>query len=236
MEIGVFILILLTLSFLDQLPAPIPAPACNILSPTLCSLLNKDPYTIVLVLWTSLQLVWVTMLLIVQLMQIARAQTTFESMRGHLHHSPHPPSAAEALTNFAVTGAPSASDAQIGPGNRGPDPVHPPHRKKEGCFTQWKRLLGVDVFVNTAIHGSNADTMMRRQRQNPFTRGMATNCSEFWCDGTGLLGYRTESGVARLGGERVDYMRLYEAPMMVYGGREGDGGGRYRGLAAEEVV
>lgn len=232
MEIGVFVLIWLTLAFLDQLPAPKDV-QCNIVSASLCTILNKDPYTIVLIIWASLQLVWVTMLLIVQFMQIARAQTTYESMRGHMHAHPH--GAGDALTTFATTGAISTEDAQIGASNRGPDPVAAGPKRKEGCFEQWKRLLGLDTFMATAIHGSNAEAVQQRQRQNPFTRGMLTNCKEFWFDGTPVFGYRKESGMARLGGERVDYTRMYEAPArMVY---RGDGGGpRYEAVGSEDNV
>jgi hypothetical protein len=43
-----------------------------------------------------------------------------------------------------------------------------------------------------------------------------------------------ESGFARLGGERVDYARLYEVPKMRYQRGGGDEGGRYENVAAEE--
>ena len=66
------------------------------------------------------------------------------------------------------------------------------------------------------------------------TRGVITNCKDFWCDGAPVF-KKKESGFARLGGERVDYTRLYEVPKMRYsrtaGGR---GGGRYEAVSAEE--
>lgn len=96
-------------------------------------------------------------------------------------------------------------------------------------------MLGVDVFVNTAIHGSNAETVMRRQQQNPFTRGMLTNCKEFWCDGSPLIGYKRESGMAKLGGESVDYTKLYDTPArMVY--RRDAGGGRYEAVSGTDDI
>ena len=45
---------------------------CNVLSDDLCKILHKDPYTIVLSIWAAFQLTWVTMLLCVQLLQVAR--------------------------------------------------------------------------------------------------------------------------------------------------------------------
>ncbi|KAF2094093.1 palmitoyltransferas-like protein akr1 [Rhizodiscina lignyota] len=229
MEIGVVVLVWLTLSYLDALPAPVNV-QCNVISNELCTILNKDPYTIVLVIWSILQLTWVTMLLFVQLVQIGRAQTTFESMRRHMHGN----SAADAFTTFATTGTTSLAEAELTSSDRGPDPAAPRAAKKEGCWGQWKRLLGVDTFMATAIHGSNAQAVMQRQRQNPFTRGMLTNCKDFWCDPAPLFRKR-EMGQAMLDGERVDYTKMYVAPpRMVM--RPGGEGGRYAAVDGDENV
>lgn len=64
---------------------------------------------------------------------------------------------------------------------------------------------------------------------------MVTNCKDFWCDGQPVFGKR-EGGFARLGGERVDYTRLYDVndvPKMKYA-RGGGEGGRYESVGAEE--
>ena len=52
--------------------APKDFPKCAVISPDLCKVLNKYPFTIVLSIWAAFQLTWVTMLLCVQLLQIAR--------------------------------------------------------------------------------------------------------------------------------------------------------------------
>lgn len=183
-------------------------------------------------MWAALQLCWVTMLLVVQLLQIARNLTTYESMRGHLNsHSP-----AEALTSFVTTGdtsqdvtgaSGSAPTTGFGSGQDVGD--RPPRRQpKHSVWDQWKRLLGLDTFVATALHGSQGANQARN-RGNPFSRGLITNCKDFWCDGAPLF-KKKESGYARLGGERVDYTRMYEPPKMRYQ----RSGGRYEAVAAEE--
>lgn len=140
--------------------------------------------------------------------------------------------AADAFTTFATTGTTSLAEAELTSANRGPDPAAPQHAKKEGCWDHWKRLLGVDTFVATAIHGSNAQAVMQRQRQNPFTRGMLTNCKDFWCD-PGPLFRKRELGQSILGGERVNYTRLYVAPpRMVM--RPGGEGGRYAAVSGDD--
>jgi palmitoyltransferase ZDHHC13/17 len=202
---------------------------CNILSEDLCEVLYKDPITIILSIWTAMQLTWVTMLLCVQLLQIARNLTTYESMHGHLNsHTP-----AEAVTSFVTTGDTSqdvagGSAPTTGFGS-GADTEDAPRRRKpkQSVWDQWKRLLGIDTFVATALHGSQAN--QRQQRGNPFSRGVIINCKDFWCDGAPML-QKKESGYARLGGDRVDYTRLYEVPKMRYQ----RGGGRYEAVAAEE--
>ncbi|KAF2475727.1 uncharacterized protein BDR25DRAFT_322214 [Lindgomyces ingoldianus] len=182
MELGVLVWVRLALAYLENLEFPKEV-ECNILDGDLCKILNKDSFTIVLSIWTALQLCWVTMLLAVQLLQIARNLTTYESMRGHLNsHTP-----AEALTSFVTTGdtsqdmaGGSAPTTGFGSGqdtgNR-----HPLRQPKHSVWDQWKRLLGLDTFVVAALQGSQAN--QTRNRGNPFSRGIITNCKDFWCDG-----------------------------------------------------
>ena len=206
---------------------------CNIISDELCQMLNKDPFTIVLSIWAAFQLTWVTMLLCVQLLQVARNLTTYESMRGHLHGQ----TPADALTSFVTTGdtsqdvAPGGSGSANGFGS-GQDVGDVARRSqpKASIWDQWKRLLGVDTFMATAIQSSQPQ---RQNRGNPFSKGVVTNCKDFFCDGSPVFG-RKEGGYARLGGERVDYTRLYDVPKMQYQRGGGGAGGRYESLAAEE--
>lgn len=198
----------------------------------------KDPYTIVLTIFTALQLSWVTMLIIVQLVQIGRAQTTFENMRGHIHHAGH--GVPEAITSTLVAGTTSLEEAQLTPDGMGPNPVvnsgqghNRPHR--EGFFSQWKRLLGLDTFVATAQSGFSGSGS--RRDRNPFSRGVITNCKDFFCDGAPIFG-RRETGSTMLGREVVNYTRLYDTPprsrhMMRIRPQEG---GEYQSVPGDESV
>lgn len=209
---------------------------CNLLAPELCRLVNKDPYTLVLMIWAALQMTWVTMLLFVQATQISRAMTTYENMRGS-HHS-HGSRASEAITLALTAGTLSLDAAQLGSEGRGADPAVPPshghsHHHKEGCFGQWKKLLGVDTFVET-LQGNSTT---RRRNRNPFSKGCWENCKDFWCDPAPVFSKR-ENGAAMLGGEEINYTAIYETPLMMNARtrRGTDGGGVYQSVAADEAV
>ncbi|KAF2200210.1 palmitoyltransferase akr1, partial [Delitschia confertaspora ATCC 74209] len=210
MEFGILAWVWLVLSYLTTIePSNSPdSITCNVLSEDLCRILHKDSYTILLSIWAAFQLSWVTMLLLVQLLQIARALTTFESMRGHLHSA----TPADAITSFVTTGDTSQDTGSgLGSGqDTGEGVRRPPHR--ESAWNQWKRLLGVDTFVTIALRGSQAN-QSRNRASNPFSRGVVRNCQDFWCDESSVFKGK-ENGYARLGGERVDYTRLYEVPKM----------------------
>jgi hypothetical protein len=204
---------------------------CNVLSNSLCEILHKDPYTIALTIWCAAQSIWITMLVLVQLLQIARALTTFESMRGHLNsHTP-----AEALTSFVTTGAMSqevtGASNGFGSGQDIGDLPPRPHQHAS-IWDQWKRLLGLDTFA-TALRGSRAN--QARARGNPFSRGIITNCKDFFCDGSPVFGVK-ENGSARLGGERIDYTRLYEPPPRMTMRRAEGGRANYEAVGTEDTV
>ncbi|KAK4940425.1 palmitoyltransferase akr1 [Elasticomyces elasticus] len=201
---GILTLVRLQLIYLSVLPRP-PTSAlhCKILNEALCAEFHKDPFTLVTSIWAAFQLTWVTMLLFVQLTQIARNMTTYESMRGTAHPGP--------ITSALTTGSISAEGGQIAapPGHAH---NHKHNKRQEGCWAQWKKLLGLDSFIATALHGSRAAEVQARRRQNPFTRGCVVNCKDFWLDERPVFAKGRESGAARLGGQRVDYARLFEVP------------------------
>ena len=200
--------------------------------------MNSDPYTLVLMIWAALQLTWVTMLMFVQFVQISRALTTYENMRG-AHHSHG--KASDAVTNALMTGATSWSGSQIGSTGMGPDPALPPthapghHHHKEGCFAQWKKMLGVDVFVDTAKETYGSSGNRSRQSRNPFSNGCMGNCKDFWFDPAPVFGKR-ENGSAQLGGQTVDYTSMYETPRLGTRRRGGGEAGAYEAVAADETV
>jgi palmitoyltransferase len=177
---------------------------CNIFADEICNVILRDPFTVVLSLWAGLQLSWVTMLLFVQVVQISKATTTFESMRGHHGQGSR---ASDAITAALTTGSTSMNGAQTGSRSQHHEN---PHGHKEGCFSQWKKLLGLDTFVATAQEGLEGSRRSRR-RQNPFTRGIITNCKDFWCDPAPYFG-RRDIGAGMLDGEIVNYAQMYEVP------------------------
>jgi hypothetical protein len=206
---------------------------CNVLAPELCQVVNADPYTLVLCIWAALQLTWVTMLMFVQLVQISRAMTTWENMSGTGHS--HGSKASVAITSALTTGTTSQTGAQIGDTGMGPDPALPPthapghhHHHKEGCLKQWKKILGVDTFVETATGKTN-----NRRNRNPFSNGCVGNCKDFWCDPAPVFGKR-ENGSAMLGGQVVDYTAMYETPRLMT--MRSRGGAAYESLGTDDSV
>lgn len=221
----------LTVPDLEIIPPPTET-YCEILSPDLCAILSKDTFTIITNAFATLQLTWVTMLVVVQLVQISRAQTTFENMRGQMHvHG-----AAEAITSAMTAGTTSLEDAQLTNTGAGPDPAVGSGRhgrtRKEGCFEQWKRLLGLDTVIATAMYGSKAAEVQARQQRNPFNHGCVTNCRDFWLDPRPVFGKR-ENGSALLGGESVNYVSMYDVPRMTVGR---GGNVRYETIDTDENV
>jgi palmitoyltransferase ZDHHC13/17 len=165
------------------------------------------------------------MLLVVQFVQIARNQTTYENMKRHTH--PHAP-VQSAVTAAIVSGSTSLGPDGAGVVGRGGGPgANTPHpRRKEGWFTQWKKLLGLDAFMVTA---SDASSSRNRRRQNLFSRGIISNCKDFWLDPAPYFGRRS-IGDSILGGEIVNYARMYEAPLRTRGGR----GMQYQQVGGED--
>ena len=165
----------------------------------MCGFVLRDPFTVVLTSWTALQLTWVTMLLFVQLVQISRATTTYENMKGHGHH--HDSRASQAVTAALVAGTTSLDGAQVVPSGNAPviegmdthsHGAHDGHRhgqqhsRDDGFFAQWKRLLGLDTFMATA-QDSLDNNSQSRWRKNPYSRGVLTNCRDFWVRSRPLL-------------------------------------------------
>ncbi|KAK4201901.1 putative palmitoyltransferase [Triangularia verruculosa] len=206
---------------------------CNLLAPSICKVINTDAYTMLTAIWASLQLVWVSMLLSVQLIQLARAMTTYENMFGVNHAS-----AASLASTFTSTGAPLDPTQQPPSGSAAGQGGHS-HKhghRHGGMLKTMSRLLGVDIFMRTARgKGAATNPANKRKSRNPYNRGCVTNCKDFWCDPAPLFGKR-ETGAAMLGGQLVNYTEMYESPavMEAVGGRTGRAGG-YEAVAGEEA-
>ena len=193
---------------LGSLPSPSSA-ECNILSESICNVILRDNSTVILSFWSALQLTWVSMLVFVQCIQVARAITTYESMRGIPDRSSN---TSAAFTAMVSSGSTTMEGAQLAPNNADQGHhahAHPGHSHQGGCFAQWKKLLGLDTFMATAQ--GEMDRGASHRRSNPYSRGIVTNCRDFWCDPAPLFKVR-ETGAAMLDGEIINYNRMYEVP------------------------
>ena len=189
---------------LEGLPDVHPA-SCIVLPVWPCGIFSKDPLIVLLSLWVAVQVTWVTMLVVVQLVQIGRGITTNEAMRGHLGREP---AATEVVPVSGMVAAAAAEQVDAEVSEQRP---RNPQRPQETTFcTQWKKLFGIDAFLVTARSGLNRSSDQRRDK--PFSRGTLRNCADFWCDPAPLLG-RRENATAMLDGVIIDYSTLFEPPM-----------------------
>ncbi|KAK9474964.1 uncharacterized protein V1510DRAFT_231702 [Dipodascopsis tothii] len=200
-------------------------PMCMVLAEPFCSIYSSDPLTVLVACWAALQLVWVTFLSVVQLMQIARAMTTNEATNMHKHGfmggaiSPPARESGEAGV--------SSSGASIAPSEIGPDKHNHAHGNNGGGPARLcMRLLGIDQFLmlmrDVRLFGGRGQgysaALQSERNVNPFNHGTVRNCMDFWADGGELIRMSDKpgtSGHGRVGGRSVDYLRLWNVP---YGG------------------
>jgi len=97
------------------------------------------------------------------------------------------------------------------------------------------KLLGVDAFMVTAREGVEGagGRSSRRRKENPFSKGFVTNCGDFWCDSMASLFKGSASGIAKLGGQDVDYFTMYDRPPRRRAPLSGDT--VYQSVADEDV-
>ncbi|KAJ3578139.1 hypothetical protein NPX13_g2426 [Xylaria arbuscula] len=208
---------------------------CLVLAESLCKVVNADPYTVLIGIWATAQLTWVSMLIFVQFIQVARAMTTYENMYGiqdggaGSHGSAFTSTGAPLDPSHPNFGAPpSAADDPLGArkGAHG-------HRHNRGFLQQWSRILGVDTFIETATGRGAATGNKMRRKKNPYSKGYIQNCKDFWCDPSPMFG-RRENGDAMLGGERINYTEVYESPSAMGLGTTTRRRGEYEAVANEE--
>jgi ankyrin repeat protein len=211
LEFGIAFFIALVWSYMELLPASATPQTCNILTPPLCSLVLRDPWTVTLTLWATLQLTWVTLLLVVQTLQISKNQTTYENMKRHSHQHP------QSLPHGAAAPFPTSLNDTAAAASS----LHPTPRRPDTCLKRWKKLLGLDTFLATAQDGLTDPNYRHDRLGNPFSRGVLGNCRDFWADPAPVFGRRL-NGDGYLGGEVVNYARMYETPLRM---RRSGGGG-----------
>lgn len=149
-------------------------------------------FTLAVAAWATLQLTWTSILLIGQLMQIARQMTTFEvsnlsrhgfmggrgvsmaMQQGHQHTG-----AGVGVSNDEDDPSGGAHVGHShGPGGHGHS--HNRSLSANGCFGFILRLLGLDRFTR----GKAASALVSaKQTTNPFDMGITGNCSDFWTKG-----------------------------------------------------
>ncbi|KAL2181173.1 uncharacterized protein P884DRAFT_213860 [Thermothelomyces heterothallicus CBS 202.75] len=236
LTLGVLVYDVLVARYFSAL-TPMASEECNVLAPNLCRVINADAYTLLLAVWASLQLTWVSMLLFVQFLQVSRGMTTYENMFG-VNTRP----AASLASAFTSTGTPldpsvaPPAGSDVGPHAPGGG-RHGHHHHGGGFLRHWGRLLGVDTFIQTARGRGAASGAAGRRRgaeRNPFNRGCVTNWKDFYWDQAPLFG-RRETGAAVLGGRPVNYTELYEIPMDIPRAGGGRRSGGYEAVAGEEV-
>lgn len=230
MWFGIMFYINLVMSYLDALPAPKDA-TCNILPSYLCTFALRDPWTITLAIWALMQMVWVSMLLVVQSIQIAKNITTYENMKRHDHGSHGGPSHLPLHNARPTTLGASHATTSLNDTAASATRLHPHPRAPDGMCTKLKKTLGIDVFFATA---SDASAGKIKDRSNPFSRGIVGNCKDFWCDPAPIL-RRRKPGEGYLGGDVVDYYSMYERPSILRVRSGGRGGGmRYERVGMED--
>jgi len=227
MFLGIIFYVQLVLGYLEALPAPTDT-TCNLLPPYLCTFALRDTWTITLTIWTLMQMVWISMLLVVQSIQIAKNITTFENMKRHDHSTPHGPSHLPLHNARPTTLGANPATTSLNDTAAAATRLHPAPRAPDGMFAKLKKTLGIDVFFATA---SDASAGKIKDRGNPFSRGIIGNCKDFWCDPAPIFKKRIP-GQSYLGGDVIDYYTMYERPSVLRS--RGGGGMRYERVATEE--
>ena len=183
----------------------------------LCEPLITDPYTTLLTFWTAAQLLWLTLLVVLQYYQISRGITTHEL--GNLQKY-----------GFLGGGTVTVEDRmQEGVSSRLP-PISKLDIHASSRFQKCLRILGVEQFFAT-FKDKRKRSVAQRRGLNPFDQGGCwSNCTDFWAVPSELndessrgwlenglhargLGFQLgKGGGARLGGESVNYFEMWEVP------------------------
>lgn len=165
----------------------------------MCTLTAFDPFLFSVTLWSTLQLLWTSVLLASQLWQITRQMTTFEvsnlgrygfmggrggaslsSQMGHRHQHQQQQ---------------TLGTGDEFPGTPGGGNTHQHNHGACGGCGFIMQLTGMDVFTK----GKAADGLARAGKTaNPFDLGIIGNCRDFWSKGREL---------------GVEYERLYDVPV-----------------------
>lgn len=176
---------------------------CEFAPEFLCTILTVDPFSTMVVIWSSLQLSWVLLLVFVQLIQVARGMTTNEASNLH---------------KFGFMGADDFSSLPLD--HHSVDTAAAPGEvtafksaKKRKCSTMY-RVLGIDQFLNTAQDAfGKSSHHPAAANSNPVDFGVLRNCSDFWFPDREYNIFKIyDRGYASLNGQMVDYFALWDFP------------------------
>ncbi|EMR10023.1 hypothetical protein PNEG_01777 [Pneumocystis murina B123] len=212
-QIGIVFFLRLLLIHFEVLYSPELSKNCFVFLKLLCEPFLLDPFTFVLALWTFLQLIWVTLLLVVQLFQISFSITTSEARNldkygfmGEIEKDFYRKDAAYILRSTF-----SNDDA--------PHHHYCSHKKGYRMFSMLSKFLGIHHFLKIISIFSSKSVSLMNKTKNPFNNGILSNCRDFWNCGTGkisVLGFMNKTkhsyieGSGYIDGQLINYYYLYD--------------------------
>lgn len=190
--IGISLFDVLAFIYFKSAPDPIVnrsenLPASCSISIALCKVAAYDSFTLSIVIWATLQLIWTIMLMASQLWLVSRQMTTFElsnvnrfgfmggragtSMASQSSHAHHHTSAQSSLHSHHH---------------------HHHHHRRPKSFMFCLKVLGLDRFID-------GTQLIKKSKKavNPFNKGFRNNCLDFWTAGNQL---------------GINYLELFEVP------------------------
>lgn len=212
-QIGILFFLLLLFIQFKVLYSPKLSKKCFVFLKLLCEPFLLDPFTFVLALWTSLQLIWVTLLLAVQLFQISFSITTNEARNLDKYDFMD-----KIEQDFYRKDAAYILQSTLS--NNEAVHHHCSHKKGYRIFSMLSRFLGIHHFLKIISIFSSKSVSMMNKENNPFNNGIVSNCRDFWSCQTGknsVLGFMNKTnhsyieGSAYVNGQLINY-HLYDSP------------------------
>jgi ankyrin repeat protein len=240
LEVAVAAWIVLTLEYFDSIGFSDQGSTCQLLPHALCSASNESRFMFYFFLWVVLQFFWLTILVVVQLVQISKGSTTYEFSRKHKHV------ASENVFSSVPTDdiTTSVGDTEIDlddddyddddgndiTGSLSRNLVPPTNRpRRVGIIlrvvaklfaSRLCRMIGLDqmvILTNDLIQKQNEEDL-----SSVFNYGVSTNWRDFLFlkragdpESLRTLIALPVGGENNLNGVLVDYYKLYRAPETV---------------------
>lgn len=202
LEFGIIFFLVNVFEYFDELDDD--KLTCIILNQELCAAWNNASFTFVLTGWCIFQLIWLSFLLFSQFFQISKGLTTLEL--SNLTRS------STSGANPYYSSAPSElliDEPSESSGSRNA-------ARRNACSTFYL-LTGIDQFI-IAVRQTFGFKSHSPMDGIPFDYGMKQNLIDFWfASGDDHLKFRNflkfpVNGEANLGGQPVDYYKLYALP------------------------